>query len=270
MKPVITLANQKGGVGKTTTAAAIIDGLRRRGAKVLAVDCDAQANLTRVQGQWVLPGQPGTVDFIKGRDVVCDADGQSSVPADYEDLVTIEDELDANGAPLSAMALGESIQRAMEAHGFDVCVIDTHPDANFLALSALLAATHVVIPAEAEVFAVDGINKQLDVMESLTTETDVDWDGRTGVLVTKVDRRRNLHRDVGDQIVAAFAGDDSIHVFGQRIRLSAIVPDQQARGLSIYDGQTLFRGAVSNYDWLVDEVSTWVADTMRDLDGGRA
>lgn len=256
MKPVITFANQKGGVGKTTSAAAVIDGFRRRGYKVLGIDCDAQANLTKVQGEWVPDGQPDTVDFIKGRPARRTADGQATIPADYEDLVTIADSTMPDGSPILATMLGERVGEAL-ADGFDLAVIDTHPDASFLALASLMASTHVIIPAEPEVFAVEGISQELDVMDCVTTETGMDWEGRTGVLITKVDRRRNLHRTISEDISSAFS-DGTVKVFGTSIRLTASVSDSQARGKSIYEGQSVYHGAVSNYDWLVDEIEAWV------------
>lgn len=263
-KPVIVFANQKGGVGKTTSAAALIDGLRKRGLHVLGIDCDAQGNLTRVQAPWVPEGQPDTVDFIKGRPVVLTPDGQATVPADYEDLVTVADATMPDGSPIAPDMLDSRVQASMESGGFDFAVIDTHPDADFLAVSSLMAATHVIIPAEPETFAVEGISQELDVMDSVTTNVGVDWDGRTAVLITKVDRRRNLHRDMADGIARAFEDDDRVRVLKNRIRLTALVADQQSQGRSIYEGQSVFHGAVSNYDWLCDEVLDWVKQTPVD------
>ena len=85
--PVIVFTNQKGGVGKTTSADAIADGLRRRGLKVLAVDMDPQGSLGRIESDCVAKGTCCSSSFLKGVQVVCTEDGQATVPGDLDNLI---------------------------------------------------------------------------------------------------------------------------------------------------------------------------------------
>ena len=260
MRPVVTLANQKGGVGKTTTAAALIDGMRRRGRGVLGIDCDPQANLTRVQLPWVADGTATTLDLMKGASVIL-VDGQASVPAD-EGLADADVEPDpTTDRPLSLGCLGERAQGVMDTLGLDLAVIDTHPDRGFCAMAACLAATHVIIPAEAEPFAVDGILQELAFLDYLTEVSGIGWQGRTAVTITKYVRNTTMHRSIADQ-VAEELGDLGVKVFAQRISRRIQIPQAQARGASIYDVEGVARGAVAQYGWLCDEVASWVEGTM--------
>lgn len=124
--PVIVFTNQKGGVGKTTSADAIADGLRRRGLKVLAVDMDPQGSLGRIESDCVAKGTCCSSSFLKGVQVVCTEDGQATVPGDL-DLANVSDERDLEGNEINEYSLTRAIESAVSQHGFDAVVVDTQP-----------------------------------------------------------------------------------------------------------------------------------------------
>lgn len=141
--PVIVFTNQKGGVGKTTSADAIADGLRRRGLKVLAVDMDPQGSLGRIESDCVASTCCSS-SFLKGVQVVCTEDGQATVPGDL-DLANVSDERDLEGNEINEYSLTRAIESAVSQHGFDAVVVDTQPGMTFSTISSTIAATHLVI-----------------------------------------------------------------------------------------------------------------------------
>lgn len=147
--PVIVFTNQKGGVGKTTSADAIADGLRRRGLKVLAVDMDPQGSLGRIESDCVAKGTCCSSSFLKGVQVVCTEDGQATVPGDL-DLANVSDERDLEGNEINEYSLTRAIESAVSQHGFDAVVVDTQPGMTFSTISSTIAATHLVIPTNAD------------------------------------------------------------------------------------------------------------------------
>lgn len=256
--PVICLANQKGGVGKTTTAAALIDGLRIKDFKVLGIDCDPQANLSRIQKDAIAPGTCTTLDFMKGAGVAITDDGQASIPA-FSDLAEASQENDPHtGKPLEYTALDNAIHELGKETLFDLVVIDTHPDRDFCATSAILASSHIVIPVEAEYFAIDGIMQELEFISYLSEISGKSWENRIAIVITKYISNTIIHHDLGDGIEEVFT-PKGIKVFKQRISRRIQIPTAQTNNASIYSEKVL-RGAAAQYMWLCDEVIKWVHD----------
>ena len=106
--PIICVCSQKGGVGKTTTAAAIIDSMRLKGKKVLGIDCDLQGTLSSVQGDYILEENASTDELFEGGRVEATVDGQATT-AGYEDL-----ELVKKTAQIDDLALKRAIDAAVE------------------------------------------------------------------------------------------------------------------------------------------------------------
>lgn len=256
MKPIICVTNQKGGVGKTTTAEAVADGMRRRGCHVLAVDCDPQGSLTAVQSAYVADGTASTADFIKGRPIVLAPGRQATVPA-FEELAYVGQELATDGRPTEEdfRALGDAIHRAMDAFDLDACVIDTHPDKDFCVVSALVAATHVIIPTTPDRFGAEGVRQTMDLISDVSEQFGTSWD--IGAVVTLYKPFTRLHTTIADQLDTELP-KAGVKVFRQRISNHVQVAEAQAEGRSLYDTGRVLHGAAAQYDWLVDDIIDWI------------
>lgn len=262
--PVIVLTNQKGGVGKTTTADAIADGLRRRGKRVLAIDTDPQGSLGMLEERFIADGSCCCSNFFKGYDVVPDEDGQATVPGDV-DLSFVQGMRDCTDEPLDEMSLRHAIDAAVERHGFDAVVIDTQPGMTFLTISALLAATHIIIPTTADRLGVEAIAQDISFFDSLSTSFDVRWESEPAVLITLFRGMASLARAFAEQIETMLP-EQGLKVFYRRIPQNIMIQEAQQLRESIYDqrfqtgriGAKVMRGAAAEYDLVTTAVCKWV------------
>lgn len=251
--PVITLSNQKGGVGKTTTADAIIDGFRRRGLKVLAVDADPQGSLGSIEERFCAPGSPTFSAFMVGAPVVT-RDGQATVPGDA-DTYGIESMPDADGNPLDEYTLKSRISQAVEAEGFDVVVVDTHPGLSFATISALLAATHIIVPTIPDRLALEGVRQTADYITSLSDAFDLALEEHPAVLITMYRTMTRISRTVSESMRRELP-EWGFKVFPRQVPVAVSIQNAQLEQKSIFDDSVL-RGAAFEYNLLVDEVMKW-------------
>lgn len=264
MVPIIVLTNQKGGVGKTTSSDAIADGFRRRGKRVLAIDTDPQGSLGTIEARFVEDGTCCCSSFFKGADVIPTAEGHAVVPGDFA-LSFIQGSRDAEGRPLDEYSLRDAIDAAVERHGFDAVVIDTQPGMSFLTISALAAATHVVIPTTADTLGVEALAQDLAYFEDLSGAVELRWESEPGVLITQYRGMARLAQQFADQIEQEMPSH-GMRVFYRRIPINVMIQEAQAAKTSIYD-QEFFRGvsgrkvmqaAAAEYDMLVEKICGWV------------
>ena len=201
---IITVANQKGGVGKTTTTMNLGVALAKSGKRVLLVDGDPQANLTSYLG--VTPGiapfeSLHTLDEIYLAKRPVKADGKSlyitKTPAGV-DLIASDKALAGVEYYLFTKADRESVLArffALIYEDYDFVIIDTPPSLNLLTLNALVASDHVLIPVQPEFFSLEGIVKIRESIEEVRTR----WNPKLtiiGVLPTQVTHRRKLTQEV--------------------------------------------------------------------------
>lgn len=194
----IAITNQKGGVGKTTTALATAQGLALEGKKVLAVDLDPQANTSLVLG--VRNASPNVLDVLLGQaDVTAAIYAAGSVHAIAADRYASNIADAIREAHPGENAL-EALKDALEAvSGFyDYCIIDTPSEIGTLTLSALTAADYVVIPVEADVFSLTGCEDVLTTLETVREQLNPSLK-IAGVLLTKAKKRTILNRDIRAQ-----------------------------------------------------------------------
>ncbi len=216
----VCVANQKGGVGKTTTAISLAAGLASLGARVLLVDLDPQGNASTGLGIRIEEGEPSTYGVL--------VDGDEMLPAlqatEIERLSLLASSLDLAGAEVElvpAFSREHRLERALEAvrDGFDVVLIDCPPSLGLLTINALVAADEVLVPIQCEYYALEGLSQLLRTVElvadNLNRRLRVG-----GVVLTMFDARTNLSQQVVGEVRGYFGDLTYTTVIPRSVRLS--------------------------------------------------
>lgn len=200
----IAIANQKGGVGKTTTAVNLAAGLAGEGRSVLLVDCDPQASLTSGVGLRPDPGRKSVYDVLIGESSLAAA----AVPTPFERLQVVPSDRDLAGANIELAGIQGRERllrsaRAEGADGHDYVLLDCPPALDLLTLNALTAADAVLVPMHCEYYALEGISALLDTMESVRVSLNPGL-AVEGILLTMYDGRLTLSRQVAGEVRETF------------------------------------------------------------------
>ncbi len=249
MTQVITVTNQKGGVGKTTTVSALVTGLSQRGARVLGVDLDPQGNLGFNLGLDI--GDNYTVyDVLSGahrieESIIHTREGDV-LPSDIM-LSTAEM---AFTAPRREFMLSQHLNVVKPF--YDFIIIDTPPALNILTINAYVASTGLIVPMEAEVLSLVGVSQIQDTIETVRKSFNPDLKV-LGILLNKYNSRLTLSREILDLAEQVAQQLDS-QVFPAKIRRSVSVAMAPAHGKSVLAYQPTSKAAM-DFRRIVDVVA---------------
>lgn len=231
---IIAVSNQKGGVGKTTTSAAMAAGLKDRGYRVLAVDFDPQSSLTYVSGVNVTSDTVTIYETLHNETSAKEA--IVSGTAKY-DIIPARLELAGYELELCAMIIGRE-QRLKEAltpvmDEYDYIIIDTPPTLSLLTINVFVAADEVLIPATAEVLAATGLGQLVNTVNNVRKYIGNSGLTIAGILLTMYDRRTCYGRNIRDTL-QVFADMYKIKLFSSTIRKAVAMGNSQASQIDIY------------------------------------
>ena len=257
MARVISIANQKGGVGKTTTAINLAAALAACELKVLLVDSDPQGNSTTGVGVTKAPERKTLYDALLGESALEDTIQKTDF-ADL-DLVPADQNLVATNLDLVDQEQREScLQKALASvrDKYDYVIVDCPPALDLLTLNALVASDSVLVPIQCEFFALEGISQLMDTIDRLKTAFNPNLKVE-GVLLTMYDDRTNLTKQVETDLREFFGSEVFKTVIPRSIRLA----EAPSFGKSILAYDPRSRGAEA-YLQLAEEVITNEQETL--------
>lgn len=225
---IIAIANRKGGVGKSTTAAALVSGLTLKGYRVLAVDLDAQRNLTstmsaRVDSKTALGVLTGD---ITAKEAIRKTESGDIIPASKS--------LSGADAILTETGKEYRLKEALEpVKGlYDYCIIDSPPALGILTVNALTAANSVIIPAQADIYSLEGIEDLQETIQPVRKYCNPTLEIQ-GILLTRYSPRSILSRDV-TTLAEQLAEQLETSLFKATIREAVAVKEAQISQQSLF------------------------------------
>lgn len=242
MGKVIAIANQKGGVGKTTTAINLAASLAALEFKTLIVDADPQANATSGIGL-----DPKEVENSIYECMVSDVDAASCIKtSDIKYLDILPSHIDLVGAEVEMVSIADREHKMVTAladikEDYDFVIIDCSPSLGLITVNALTASDSVIVPVQCEYFALEGLGKLLNTLKIIQTRLNPDLEIE-GILLTMYDARLNLSNQVVADVQSHFKSLVFESLIPRNIKLSespsfglpAIIHDAESRGSISY------------------------------------
>ena len=219
--PVMAVANQKGGVGKTTTSINLAASLAALDQRVLLIDLDPQGNSTSGLGVDQQQITSGTYDVLMGESDL----SETVIDTDYDGLYLLPATMDLAGAEVELVTGKGREQRLNQAFSayknkvFDYVIIDCPPALSLLTVNALTASDYIMVTLQTEFYAMEGLTQLMDtirrIRKGLNPELNME-----GILLTMVDRRNNLSVQVEQDVRAYFGSQVYENTVPRNVRLS--------------------------------------------------
>ncbi|ALE17826.1 Chromosome (plasmid) partitioning protein ParA [Altererythrobacter epoxidivorans] len=237
----IAIANQKGGVGKTTTAINIATAMAATGWRTLLIDLDPQGNASTGMGVEASARHLSSYDLLVDEIALGEAIVSTSIPG----LDIVPATVDLSGAEIELVSVEERTARLSKAlhnhRGHDICFIDCPPSLGLLTLNALSAADTLLVPLQCEFFALEGLSQLLQTVERVQQRFNPSL-GIIGVALTMFDRRNRLTDQVAEDVRECLGNLVFDTVIPRNVRLSeapshglpALVYDHSCAGSRAY------------------------------------
>lgn len=231
MAKVIAIANQKGGVGKTTTAINLSAAIGELGKKVLLVDVDPQANAT--SGLGVQEYEKSTYDVLANEESI----GDVIIKTDFKNLWICPSSEELAGAEIELVSMDNRefvLKNALDSvrGDYDYIFLDCPPSLGLVTLNCLTATDTVLIPIQCEYYALEGVglltNNIKRIKKSLNPDIDIE-----GILLTMLDARTNLGIQVVEEVKRHFEGKVYASIIPRNVRLSEA--PSYGQPINIYD-----------------------------------
>ncbi len=240
---IMTIANQKGGVGKTTTAVNLAASLAQHGSRVLVVDLDPQGNASTALDVPHHAGVPSVYDvLIDGRPLAEVVEPAGQMPSLYCAPATIDlagAEIELVSVVARELRLARAL-RAFDTSNLDYVLVDCPPSLGLLTLNALVAAEEVLLPIQCEYYALEGVQQLLNTAELVRVNFNPGLHVST-VLLTMYDGRTRLASDVADDVRAHFGTSVLNTIIPRSVRVS----EAPSRGQSVISYDPASSGAVA-------------------------